>query len=301
VPRRPKTRQTALRFSAGSRAKGRPSEALRQAARWGLWLLIGLAVLAALWGSYHGLRQVLLAQNGHFVLREIEVNIYGRLTRDEVLAELAENGVEAGTTNLFSVCPGALRRDLEDWHVLISKVNVARRLPGTLQIDIYERRPVAQLVRRKGYLLDGRGLVLPARNDPKTWFLPIITGVRGAGDLSVGSRVEDELVSASLKLLELVNTGTYGDYLAVNLVKIEPARRVLWVFLGKRQPFCEGACVVLPGQESELEGALERLRVVIQQRIQANQTTGFIDATYRVNIPARATPPVPTPSRERSS
>jgi cell division protein FtsQ len=277
-----------VRFRRGRSRKQQKREQLLYG--FGRWLIFGVAAILAialLSGIFVGLRHLLFYRNPNFQLRSVELNIYGDLKREQVREKLSNMGIAPGTANIFAVDLGELRRELEQWHVLVKRVTVSRRLPGTLIIDLYERHPVAQLLAPKGRLIDSQGLILPARNDPRFWLMPIITGVKDAGELQIGATLDDELAQGALKLLELTSTESYGRFLEINLIQLDYAGKSLKVFLRERPPFREGACVVLPAGERKMKAALNRVTVIAKERLRGRQSTGFIDATYEVNIPTR--------------
>jgi cell division protein FtsQ len=277
-----------VRFSSGrGRVQGAKSSTfVHNLAHWGLWglaLCTGIAVICLL---FYGLREYLFVRNPHFTLRSVEVEVFGDLPPQTVVKRLSELGIAEGKVNLFAIDMGQLRREMSRI-VVVNRVTLRRRLPGGLRVTVYERRPLAQLLAPRGHLIDEELLVLPERNDPKTWVLPIITGVRDAGKYDVGQVVDDSMVSAALKLLEIAGSESYGAYLDINLIQLDYPSRSLKVFLRHRQPFREGACVILPAKELEMREALRRVDAIVQERLRGRQVTGFIDATYKVNIPTR--------------
>ncbi|MCF7854382.1 MAG: FtsQ-type POTRA domain-containing protein [Candidatus Pacebacteria bacterium] len=282
-----KNRSRSVRFSANTdrgRNKGRGWQVFL---RYAIWALSACAVVALFVLTLYGLKLFLFVRNPHFRLRDSEITVYGDLTPPQIREKLAEWGIEPRRTNLFEVDLRDLRERLEDWHVLVQRVRIGRRLPGTLVIDVYERYAVAQLLGPNGRLIDGGGLVLPARRDPRTLTLPIITGIPEAHELKIGQIAQDKMIDSALRLLELVDTEVYGRYLKVNLIQLDRSADALKVYLNERRPFREGACIVLPAEKGEMETALQRVHVIIQERLQGNQRTGFINATYKVNINAR--------------
>lgn len=254
-------------------------------ARWSAWIVLIAVLFGILGGTAYGLRQLLLVRNGYFELKHIDVQVYGDLSPDIIREKLIDLGIRERQVNIFAVDMGQLRQDLESWHVQISRVRVYRRLPDTLEFEIYERNPVAQLVTPRGYLIDSNGLVLPRRNDPQSWYLPVITGVRDADQLTAGSMANDPFMRSALKLLELVNTQEYGRYLDVNLIQLDRGSGELKVYLRERTPFRDGACIILPVPEDEMRNALTRVQLIARDRERGQQDTGFINATFERNVP----------------
>ena len=280
--------QTTLQLGRGSRRQAKRSRALHTAGRWFAWSLLGTVVLAALWGAGYGLRRVFFLDNAHFTVEHIQPQVYGRLTPADVVKKLDEIGIKRGQTNLFAVDLEHVRQELEDWHVLVQRAVVSRRLPDRLVVEIYERQPVAQLTAPRGKLIDDEGRILPPRRNAQVSLLPIITGIPGIGSARVGTVLEGDLVSSALYFLELLDTQPYGKYLQVNLIQLDRAEGALKVFVRERDPFREGACIILPAEPEAMQKALQRVSVIVRNRLKARQQTGFIDATYETNVPVRS-------------
>ncbi len=282
-------RKTSVRFSGrGGRQPGRGTNLWRGLLRWLFYITLSVLTVFLIGMALHGIRRLLFVRNPHFLIREIQVTVYGDLRREAVLRQLADSGVvEAGKSMIFGIDLKDVREEVEGM-VSVNRVVVRRRLPGTLIVDVYERRPIAQLGAPRGLLVDNQGLLLPSRNDPKTWLLPVVTGVRNVVGLKTGGRLEDELVQRALLLLQLIGTESYREFLDINLIQLNYADNTLRVFLRARPPFRDGACIILPAESRfELAAALDRVEVISRERLRGRQITGFIDATYKINVPVR--------------
>jgi len=256
-------------------------------ARLAFWALVasaaGAVVVAAVWSAQH----TLLSGNPHFTLRQFEVTVTGQLARPEVLTMLAQYGVEADATNLFDIDLHRLRADLlNDESGLIDDATVSRRLPDTLVVAIYERQPVAQLIKQRGKLIDSDGWILPPRYDATSLGLPVITGIKSARELTEGQQTDDTLVIAALELLHLCAVKPYGPWFDIALINLDYAREArLHVYLRERGIFSDRARIILPAEG--LEDAMSKVEDITRERTRARQPTSFIDATYEVNIPVR--------------
>lgn len=285
--RRTQSSNETLAFSGTSRLRERHLAVMRRVTRWAAWGVIVVAFVGASLAVIGGARYLLFMRNPHFTLRRVEVVVFGQLPKGRVLGQLRDFGVRVGESNLFRLDLADLRRQLVAGDVMVSQVGMGRILPGTLVVEVYERNPVAQLVSQQGKLLDEGGLILPERNDPRTWRLPVVTGIRGSGDLPVGTRMDDGLVDAALLLLRLVATEPYGRNLDISLIQLDYGKEMLKVYLGARGPFREGACVTVPAREKELREALRRVEVIVRERERGQQTISYIDASYKINVPVR--------------
>jgi hypothetical protein len=250
-----------------------------------VWTTAAAVVVLVFVGIGIGLERVLFSANPCFVLRHIKVDVVGKTQAARVLDILRELQVVPHSTNIFAVDP-ALIRDRLEREVLVSRATVVRRLPGTLVVGIYERRPIAQFCRRGHLLLDDDGRLLPPQLDTQSLMLPIITGVGSAGTARTAGRVKDELVLGALQFLRLLATRPDGQqYYDVAVVQLDYSHPSLIVHLRERPPFRENAIIIVPVRG--MEAALDRAKRILKLRQEAGQETGFLDVTYDVNVPAR--------------
>lgn len=255
------------------------------AARAAAWAL-GIGLLAAgLGAAGYGLRLYFFTANTHFTLRHVQVNATGQLRTAHVIALLRDMGVEEGRSNVFSLDLRELREHLER-QVLVERATVVRRLPNRLEVNIYERRPMARLHAGNEWLLDGGGHVLPPRVDPRAQALPRITGVRGVRQVKAGDTVTEETVLEALRFLHLIATRDDGHFYDVSVIQIDHALPALIVHLRARSTFRDNARIIVPLRR-DMVPALDRLAAIVRERVRENFRTGFIDATYEVNVPVR--------------
>jgi len=107
-----------------------------------------------------------------FATESIELDGHVRLAREEIL-ELA--GLAIGR-NIFEVAPeDAEQRLLE--HPWIAEAHVRRRLPGSYEVDVRERRAVALLALGEVFLVADDGAVFKRVEEGDPIDLPVITGV----------------------------------------------------------------------------------------------------------------------------
>ncbi len=255
---------------------------------WSMRLLAWAVVLATLLGVpallYWAGRRILFLDNPHFVIKKFVIRTEGQVQPEEIIRRLASAGIQKGKTNLFQVDLGQLRRRLEAY-VLIDHVEIAWRLPDTLAIRVFDREPVAQITRPGGRLLDGDGWILPPRPDPQVALLPIIAPIPHIETVPTGVRVRDEMVQAALHLLLLCRTEGYDQILEIESIQLDRAGKRLFCHLHEHGTFRESAVVVLPVDGMEM--ALRRVRAIVRERLRGRQKTGYIDATYRINVPVR--------------
>jgi len=269
---------------SGSDSRGIRSVFGRAVSRVVGWCLACVLVVVLIVMGVYGAWRALFASNPHFALSDVVVNAVGRLPESEVLELLREYGVNVGESNIWELDLCEVRRRLEE-HVLVDRATVARRLPGLLVVSIYERQPVAMLKSRSRRLLDDEGCVLPPRYDSGATSLPEIVGVRGVREMEPGSRVTDELVMAALKFLRLIATRPDGRFYDLQTVQVDYNSGTLRVHLKPRGTFRKGAEVRVPCKD--METALDRMAVIVCEQMKESEKTGFIDATYKVNVPVK--------------
>ncbi len=96
-----------------------------------------------------------------------------------------------------------LERDLR-----IDRVTVSRNWCGDIIIEVKERKAMAYLAGKIGFLeIDARGTVLAIHKNLKKFELPILTGVKAESPY-VGKRVNDPPVAVMLQYLAALNDET---------------------------------------------------------------------------------------------
>lgn len=132
---------------------------------------VALVVSAALGVAWAARRHVMTSPR--FAVTEIDVVGHGRRTADAIAAE---SGVTAGA-NIFSLdLDSARARILADpW---ISQATLARRLPGTILVQVTERKPAALVALRDTYLATAEGEPFKKLEPGDPIDLPLVTGLR---------------------------------------------------------------------------------------------------------------------------
>ncbi|MBP2644858.1 MAG: ftsQ [Firmicutes bacterium] len=105
-----------------------------------------------------------------------------------------------------------LLRDLR-----VGEVEVFRRFPATIVIQLKERTPLALVASNYGFVeLDKPGTVLAAQKNIKQLNIPVVTGVN-LGNIYVGDTVKEESVLAVLEYLSALDEDTLNDLSEVNI------------------------------------------------------------------------------------
>jgi cell division protein FtsQ len=165
-------------------------------------------------GIYFGVRTGVAKfffQNPDYALSTIVIHTDGTLQRDQVLkrAELREG------LNIFSVNLARVQERLQQL-AQVEEVQVERKLPNELDIQITERKPIAWITSEKtmvdpftsdaAYLIDARGIVMKEKNLLTDYLaLPVISGCTNEA-LTPGKPVDSFETRAALELLRLATT-----------------------------------------------------------------------------------------------
>lgn len=170
-----------LRWAARPRRR-RASRALRRTALWGapLALAAGLGIGAVMSGNLHGPRSLQDIANAGFDLSAklglvvTDIQVEGRHTTDAATI-LSALDARYGTP-ILAVSPARAKRQLEalPW---VRSASIERRLPGTIAVDLVERRPLAVWQHDgKQELIGQDGTVIPVPDLSRFAKLPTVVG-----------------------------------------------------------------------------------------------------------------------------
>lgn len=171
-------------------------------------ILLSVLVLAGfVYGVRYGAKR-LFFENPDYRLSKIEVRTDGTLQREQVLqtAELREG------ENIFSVNLARVHDQLQQL-AQVDEVQVVRNMPGEIDIQIVERKPVAWITTEEemsdpfasetAFLVDARGVLMKEKKLlPEYLGLPVIAGCANES-LEAGKVVETFEAKAALELLRL--------------------------------------------------------------------------------------------------
>ncbi|MEP6808752.1 MAG: FtsQ-type POTRA domain-containing protein [Chthoniobacterales bacterium] len=166
-----------------------------------------LACGSLVFGVRYGAKK-LFFENPDYRLSKIEFQTDGTLQREEVLEAAALREGE----NIFSVNLARVQASLVQLPQ-VDEVQVVRKMPAEIDIQIVERKPVAWILSghrvssvvasEDGYLIDGRGVLMRVKKLlPEYLGLPTITGATNE-TLQAGKTAQSFEVKAALELLRL--------------------------------------------------------------------------------------------------
>jgi cell division septal protein FtsQ len=169
--------------------------------------LCALVIAGLVTGARYGAKR-LFFENPDYRLSKIEVRTDGTLQREQVLqaAELREG------ENIFSVNLARVRDQLMQLPQ-VDEVQVVRNMPGEIDIQITERKPIAWITSDKdlldpfssdaAFLIDARGVLMKEKKLlPEYLGLPVIAGCANES-LEPGKIIESFETKAALELLRL--------------------------------------------------------------------------------------------------
>src|SRR4051812_40757154 len=173
------------------------------------WLILFAGLGVGAWvGTREGLRR-LVWENPAFHLTDVRVKTDGTLTREQIIQA---GGVIEGS-NIFTLDEKKVRAQLLALPQ-VDRVDVNRSIPHRVDIEVFERRPIAWLTEDAGvdptasdraFLIDRRGWVMKPRKNQDYMPLPIISGVE-VGNLVLGKKANTLQINSALELLRQ-NTG----------------------------------------------------------------------------------------------
>jgi len=174
-------------------------------------ILLVIAVCAVL---YYGVRTSLsrfFFDNPDYRLSTIAVRTDGTLQRDQILKA---GGLHEGL-NIFSVNLARVHDRLQQLSQ-VDEVQVERKMPNEIDINVTERKPIAWITSEKAvtdpfasdaaFLVDARGVLMKEKKLlPEYLALPLITGCSSEA-LVPGKTVDSLEAKAALELLRLTTT-----------------------------------------------------------------------------------------------
>lgn len=244
---------------------------------------IVLAILACVY-SYRSL----YTGNNLFTLSRIDVVGADELLDKEIRAETERMGIRPFESHLPGLDIKTLREKLLA-NSRVSDVKLRRLFPGTLQIEVSARVPVAILhfpksARRQELLIDQEGMVLPRDARANAESLPTVIGINPKLQLVPGEQCQDKAILAFLTFLKESRLRPEGSHYEVMNVKLDDRNGRMILTLEASGVFRNGAKMVMPIDNVSQE--MDRVKVVVELRLQANETISYINAEYQ-NIPVR--------------
>ena len=155
----------------------------------------------------------------------------------------------------------------------IAETDVSRRFPGTIVIQIKERKPVAYIASNYGFLeLDQQGVVLAVYKNIKQINVPMITGIR-LDNQYVGDTIGNVVIKNIVQYLSMLDEVTLNQFSEVNLRSSEQ----IIVYTVNSMHLRLGASDGLPGKANLTNEILHELN---GKKIQAE----YIDLNFAAPV-----------------
>lgn len=157
-----------------------------------------------------------------------------------------------------------LKKDLR-----IADVDVTRKFPSTIQINVTERMPIACIACEYGFVeVDKHGVVLTAYKNLKTIHIPMLTGISLSG-LYVGDSVEQPDIKQTLVYLAMLNEATLNQISEINLANNQQI-----------VAYTNNAVQVRIGSMDRVEEKAKVTEEFLQELKQTNLAIEYIDLTF---------------------
>jgi len=257
------------------------------------FLIITLFLVLLIWmimESSSSLTNIFFHKNPYFTLNKYQVTlkVEGPLTDSQVVKQQLNQILEDlerehdGSINLFNIDLKLLRKTISQLNPQLKDVKISRSLPEGLKVTVSDRIPVARIANRKGALIDREGYILPP--SAQMPYLPIILGVRNREKLQSGERSINEEIQKALELLNHLAIAPYGVIFEIFVINCSNRHQIKLTLKGNDY-LKPNSTILLP--VDDISSGLSRAAKIINERHHYNETTSFIDATYKVNVPIR--------------
>lgn len=155
---------------------------------------------------------LLFIKSSYFTIGSVIVEGNKYISVEDVyrIAEIPE------AMNIFSLNTSNIKMRL--MHDLrIAEADVSRRFPGTIVINIKERKPVAYVASNYGFIeLDKQGVVLAVFKNLKQVTVPMITGLRLENEY-IGDKIENQVIKDIVNYLSLLDEVTLNQLSEINM------------------------------------------------------------------------------------
>lgn len=266
----------------GARGSDRRLSKSRSLLIWALFIVFigGFGVL-----SFLGIRFVghsLFDENELFHVSSLDIKNGDVINRDLVMEYAGLNEC----SNLFGINIGTMREKL----LLVPRVQsveISRRMPGTLELRVTERVPIAR-IEMKGYFLsvDNDGFVLgPTKNATR---LPVIVG-HGMPGLRPGVDLKGTRVMEAIEVLFVCDTSPIGRGIRIAQLNVKGKEevelqlvdgervRLAWTGMGDRGPV----------GRANLEEKLNLVVCCLRNSSSRGKRLAWLDMRLDRNIPAQ--------------
>jgi len=176
--------------------------------------------------------------------------------------------------NLWQVDVRRLADELSTQRPALKRIRVIRRPPHTLEIEVLERAPIAQLQLGKWYPVDLDGFILPEGRAKPFEALPILKGLQEAkGTFKAGRDNHAPQLQEALRIVALLRESEALCGRQISMIDVSDGHQVRFVL--------EEGLEVRCGEPTELTAQLARLRPILQVVAQRQLAASYIDMRFQ--------------------
>ena len=176
--------------------------------------------------------------------------------------------------NLWAVDLTALASSLHAQQPFLEHVRVTRLVPNTLQIEVVERAPVAQVHLGGWHSVDREGFILPQARPAPSEKLVILKGAESpTAPLKAGRENTGERLLHALRLVERLTHSPVLTGHRVTQLDVADPKQLVFVIDEEVEIRC--------GSEEELSTHLARLRAVLQRVSHHPLDIRYIDLRFK--------------------
>lgn len=233
-----------------------------------------ILVAAALWTGLVGAGRALYSRNPRFTVRRVEIR-GGSETAQRLIREYT--GIREGT-NLFAFSIAKIHRRVLSRAFAFRRLDIVRRLPDTVEIEVTERIPLARLDSPWNLVADAEGVVFCPLG--RASHLPVLRGVPRSR-LEPG-RYLDGMSLAALHLLEACEDPSVG--LDAKEVRVDASDRLTLIVTTAKGDLPVTCAWEGMGQNTpEARAALRQQLFLIREALASPQarTLSQLDATLK--------------------
>ncbi len=254
-PKRPSPKRTA------PAAPARGSTSLSRVAS--LVLLVGLLVFF-IWAIHNW-----MLNSNAFVLQKIDIHGNRILTDEEIRAQLKiGRGIRLTDVEL-----GKIEKRLRQIP-FVRTVLVSRRFPTTLDVEIEERVPVAYILgRKKMWMVDEEGVILPSLRGSRALDLPVIVGMKNFTERATAT-IQDPKILQAVWLLATTRALDKNLFYTIDNVTYSQSRGVVVYLMKPSLPLYFGKDLTVR-QIEYVKAILEKLK-----RERRLTSTRYIDLRF---------------------
>lgn len=208
-------------------------ERRRRGFRTAMWLIAAMIVIGLGWVTWHEA----LEKNDQFLLKEVEVNTQGTLTRAQIVSA---TGLTTAT-NVLTMNLREVRAKIESLPQVKSAV-IRRDYHGKLTLDVVQRIPVAWIecpklkllepLSGKGCLIDAEGTPVPCHVMTKEYLAMPRIVFPGLAEAVHGRPVAEMQLHAALRLMEKLQTRDQDGRARLERIEIPNAWSLVAHFSG---------------------------------------------------------------------